>query len=128
MGGHNKAVAYALSGAMVASQIVGAAATPLPTNVATMKSMLANLETPIYWRGGRGWGGWGLGPGLFAGTVVGGAIASGAYGYNGAPYYYEYGHPYQPYGYDYPYSYSYSPAYYGCTTYCGYHPRYYNYW
>ena len=126
MGGHNKAVAYALSGALVASQIVGAAATPLPTNVATMKSMLANLETPIYWRGGRGWGGrgWGLGAGLFAGAVVGGAIASGAYGYNGAPYYY--GYPYQPYGYDYPYSYSYSPAYYGCTTYCGYHP--YNYW
>ena len=60
----------------------------------------------------------------FVGAVVGGAIASGAYGYNGAPYYY--GYPYQPYGYDYPYSYSYSPAYYGCTTYCGYHP--YNYW
>ena len=124
MGGHNKAVAYALSGAVVASQIVGAAATPLPTNVATMKSMLANLETPIYWRGGRGGWGWGLGAGSFAGAVVAGAIASGAYGYNGAPYYY--GYPYQPYVYDYSYSYSYSPAYYGCTTYCGYHP--YNYW
>ena len=126
MGGRNKAVAYALSGALVASQIVGAAATPLPADAATMKSMVANLETPVYWRGGRGGWGWGLGAGLFAGAVVGGAIASGAYGYYGAPYYYEYGYPYQPYGYDYPYSYSYSPAYYGCTTYCGYHP--YNYW
>jgi len=125
MGGYRKAVAYALSGALVASQIDCAAATPLPTNVATMKSMIANLETPIYWRGGWGWR-WGPGAGLFAGAVVGGAIASGAYGYYGVPYYD--GYRYQPYGYDYSYSYSFSPAYYGCTTYCGYHPRYYNYW
>ena len=122
MGGYRKAVAYALSAVLVASQIDYAAATPLPTNVATMKSMVANLETPIYWRGSRGWG---LGAGLFAGAVVGGAIAGGAYGYYGAPYYG--GYPYQPYNYDYPYSFSFSPAYYGCTTYCGYHPRYYNY-
>jgi hypothetical protein len=46
---------------------------------------------------------------LFAGAVVGGTIAGGAYGYYGVPYYY--GYPYQPYSYDYPYSYSYSPAY-----------------
>jgi len=56
MGGYRKAVAYALSAVLVASQIDYAAATPLPTNVATMKSMVANLETPIYWRGSRGWG------------------------------------------------------------------------
>ena len=125
MGGHRKAVAYALSAALVASQIDCAAATPLPTNVATVKSMVANLETPVYWRGSWGWGR-GPGAGLFAGAVVGGAIAGGAYGYYGAPYYG--GYPYQPYNYDYPYSFSFSPAYYGCTTYCGYHPRYYSYW
>src|SRR4029077_9085677 len=56
MGDYRKAVAYALSGALVASQIECAAATPLPTNVATMKSMVANLETPVYWRGSRGLG------------------------------------------------------------------------
>ncbi len=124
MDGYSKGVTYALSVALVASQVDYAAAMPLPTNVATMKSMAANLETLVYWRGRRVWG-WAPGAG-FAGAVGGSAIASGAYGYYGVPYYD--GYPYRPYGYDYSYSFSFSPAYYGCTTYCGYHPRYYNSW
>jgi hypothetical protein len=90
------AIASTLSAALVGSQISLAAAAPLPTNVAPMKSVAAaNGPTKVYWRGG--WGGWGWGPGagFLAGAIVGGAIASGGYGYYGAPYYY--GYPAYPY-------------------------------
>ena len=78
-------------------------AAPLPTNLASMKSMVADGPIEVRWRGGgwgyRGYGGWGAG--ALAGAVIGGAIASSAYGYYG-------GGPYQG-GY-YP-AYSYYPAY-----------------
>ena len=77
----------------LAGQISLAAAAPLPTNVATIKSIAANGPTQVYWRGGWGWG---AGAGFLAGAIIGGAIASGDYGYYGAPYY-SYGYPAYPY-------------------------------
>ncbi len=109
------AVACTLSGVLIASQITPAAAAPLPTNVATMKSVAADYATPVHWRGGWGWGG-GWGAGALAGAIIGGAIASSAYGYYGSPYYY--GYPYPAYGYYYP-----RPVYYGYRPYYGYYPR-----
>src|ERR1700756_5188006 len=89
------AVTTTLSAALVASQISLAAAAPLPTNVATMKSIAATGPSQVYWRGGWGGWGWGAGAGLLAGAIIGGAIASGGYGYYTAPYYY--GYPAYPY-------------------------------
>ena len=108
------AITSMLSAALVASQISLATAAPLPTNVATMKSIAADGLTPVYWRGGWGGWGWGAGAGLLAGAVIGGAIASGGYGYYGAPNY-AYGYPaYPAYGY-------YAPraVYYGYGSYYG---------
>jgi hypothetical protein len=107
------AITSMLSAALVASQVSLASAAPLPTNVASMKSIAANARTQVYWRGG--WGGWGWGPGagFVAGAIIGGAIASGGYGYYGAPYYDVYPtYPY--YGY-------YAPraVYYGYGSYYG---------
>jgi len=93
-------VVHALAASLIAGQIGAAAAAPLPTNIATMKSMAADSPIPVYWRGGWGWG-WGLGAGALAGLIIGGAIASSAYG------------PYGPYGYPYGYSGYYPGAYYG---------------
>jgi hypothetical protein len=73
-------VASTLSGALMASQIGPAAAAPLPTNVATMTSMVADPATQAHWHGG-----WGFGAGAIAGALIGGAIASSTYGYCGAP-------------------------------------------
>jgi hypothetical protein len=91
------------------SNLTSALAAPLPTNIATMKSMSSGDVVQARWggwrggwgyrglgyRGGwgyrgwghRGWGygGWGLGAAA-AGAIVGGAIASSAY-YGGYPYY-----------------------------------------
>ena len=101
------AIASTFSIALMAGQASLATAAPLPTNVATMKSIAASGgPTPVYWRGG--WGGWGWGPGagFLAGAIIGGAIASGGYGYanGGYGYYgapsYSYGYPaYPSYGY-----------------------------
>jgi hypothetical protein len=106
------AVACALSAALVASQISPAAAGPMPTNVATMKSMVADGPIQVYWRG-RGWG---IGAGLLAGAVIGGAIANSNYGYYGSPYYGGYGYSYPSYGYAYP-SYGYASPSYGYPSY-----------
>jgi hypothetical protein len=109
-------VACTLTGALIAAvQIAPAAAAPMPTNVATMKAMVPDSATKVYWRGGWGWG---LGAGVLAGALIGGAVASSAYGYYGSPYY---GGYYQPYPY---YA---RPAYYGYGPYYGrpYHGGYY---
>ncbi len=108
------AIAGTLSAALVASQISPAAAGPMPTNVATMKSMVTDGPTQVHWRGG----GWGIGAGFLAGALIGGAIASSTYGYYGAPYYYGYGYPYP---YPYPYYGGYAP---GVVYYGGYAPYY----
>lgn len=119
------AIALVVSGALVTSQLGIAAAAPLPTNVETIKAMVTERPTQVYWHGG-GWG-WGVGAGLLAGALIGGAIASGPYGYYGAPYYY--GYPYSYYGYYHPRAvyYGYSP-YYGYQSYGYYRPyRIYHY-
>ncbi|KRR11671.1 MULTISPECIES: hypothetical protein [Bradyrhizobium] len=103
------------AGALMASNMATLQAAPLPTNVATMKSMVGDSAIQVRWggwRGGgwghRGFGGWGYrgrgwGAGAFAGALIGGAIASSAYGYyGGGPYYGGY-YPVGPYygGYSY---------------------------
>ena len=106
------AIVCTLSGALMASQMSLVAAAPLPTNVAVMKSMTADGPIQVYWRGGWGWG---LGFGALAGAIIGGAIASNAYGYYGSPYYYGYAYPY----YGPPHA-----AYYGYGTRYGYGATY----
>jgi hypothetical protein len=109
------------AGALMAGNVATLYATPLPTNVASIKSMVAENSIQIRWggwRGGgwgyRGFGGWGprgsgWGAGALAGALIGGAIASSAYGYYGGPYY---GGPGPYYGGYYP-AYSYYPVDYG---------------
>jgi hypothetical protein len=98
------------AGALMAGNVATLHAAPLPTNLASMKSIVADSSIQVRWggwRGGgwgyRGFGGWGYrgwGAGALAGALIGGAIASSAYGYYGGPYYGGY----------YP-GYSYYPAY-----------------
>ena len=95
----------------MASTVATLQAAPLPTNVASMKSMVADRSIQARfggWHGGgwghRGFGGWGYrgrgwGGSAFAGALIGGAIASSAYGYyGGGPYYggYDPGYSYYP--------------------------------
>jgi hypothetical protein len=112
------AITLIVSGALVTSQMGLAAAAPLPTNVETIKAMVPERSTQVYWRGGWGWG---VGAGLLAGALIGGAIAGGPYGYYDAPYYY--GHPYPYYGYYQPRAVYYGyPSYYGYQSYGYYRP------
>ncbi|MGX9431800.1 MULTISPECIES: hypothetical protein [Bradyrhizobium] len=109
------------TGALMAGNVATLHAAPLPTNVASMKSMVADSSIQIRWGGwrGGGWGyrgvggwgprGWGWGAGALVGALIGGAIASSAYGYYGGPYYGGY-YPGPYYGGYYP-AYSYYPAY-----------------
>jgi hypothetical protein len=105
----------AFAGAVMANNVAPLNAAPLPTNVAAMKSMVADSSIKVRWGGWRGGGfghrGFGWGAGALAGAVIGGAIASSAYGYYGGPYYGGY----------YP-SYSYYPAYGGYGPYYDYGP------
>lgn len=98
-------IACSVAGAVMAGQMPAALAAPLPPAV---KVSVSNDMTPVWYRGGWGWG---LGA-VAAGAIIGGAIASAPYGYYG-------GGPYYGYGY------GYAPAYYGYPAY-GY-PRYYGY-
>jgi hypothetical protein len=98
----------AFAGTLLACNTASLNAAPLPTNVAAMKSMMANSSIQVRWGGGgwgyRGFGGWGLGAGALAGAVVGGA--SSAYGFYYAPYY-VYNGPYYGGGYYPAYGYGY---------------------
>jgi hypothetical protein len=109
------------TGLLMAGNVATLHAAPLPTNVASMKAMVADSSIQIRWGGWRGggweyrgvggWGprGWGWGAGALVGALIGGAIASSAYGYYGGPYYGGY-YPGPYYGGYYP-AYSYYPAY-----------------
>jgi hypothetical protein len=119
----NTMLATVFLGLLTSGSLISAQAAPLPTNVATMKSMSSSDSVQVRWggwrgggwRGGwgyRGWGygGWGLGAAA-AGAIVGGAIASGAY-YGGYPYGYYGGYPY--------YGGAYAGAYDCCSPHYGY--------
>src|ERR1051326_60089 len=93
---YKTAMACILSASLTAASLTSAGAAPLPTNVATIKSMVADSPIEGHWRGGWGWG---IGAGVLAGAIIGGAIASGPYGYYSSPYY---GYSYPSYGYYYP--------------------------
>ena len=131
--GSRRTVILAATAALLTA---GAQAGPMPTNVATMKSMIDQNTTEVQWgsgwrgggfgyrgvgfRGGgwgyRGWGYRGLGYGVAAGAIVGGAIASrGYYGgyqgyYGGYPAYSYAATPYYGYGGGYGYG-GYCPPY-----------------
>ena len=102
----------AFAGALMACNVATLHAAPLPTNVTAIKSMVAESSIQVRvvrpWRGGewgyRGVGGWGYrgwrgGGAALAGAVVGGVVASNAYGYYDVPYsngYYPWGNSYYP--------------------------------
>lgn len=112
--------ACALAGTLMAFSAASLCAAPLPTNLTAMKSLVADSSIQVRWGGwrGGGWGyrggwgrGWSWGAGALAGALVGGAIASSAYGYYGAPYYGGYYAGYSNY-----------PAYVGYGPYYDYGP------
>jgi hypothetical protein len=56
---HRTALASALAGAVMACNVASLHAAPLPTNVAAMKSMVADSSIQVRWHWGwrhRGWG------------------------------------------------------------------------
>ena len=127
--GLSSSLRTAILAATVALLSASAQAGPMPTNAAAMKSMVDQSTTEVQWRGG-GWGyrggrfrggGWGyrgLGYGVAAGAIVGGAIARRSYygGYYGGGYpsysYYSYAaEPYYGYGGGYGYDSGYCPPY-----------------
>ena len=125
------AIACTFAATLVAGGMNPAVSAPMPTHVGTMKAMVSQDTTQVYWRGGGwrgggwGWGGWGAG--ALAGALIGGAIASAAIGgpYYGGAYY---GYPsayYDPYGYRAPRVayYGYGPSY-GYGAGYGYGPGY----
>ena len=78
------AIACTFAAALVAGGMNPAVSAPMPTHVGTMKAMVSQDTTQVYWRGGGwrggGWGWGGFGVGALAGALIGGAIASTAYG------------------------------------------------
>jgi hypothetical protein len=72
--------------ATLASFAGAATAAPLANALAIKNAAPAAIET-VQWRRGWGWGG--VGAGIVAGAIIGGAIASSPYyGYGPYPYYY----------------------------------------
>jgi hypothetical protein len=99
---------------MVLASALPAAAGPIPTGTATVKSAAPSHLEGARWRGH--WGGPGLAFGLAAGALVGAAVAARPY-YYGSDYYYGgpvYADPYA-YGPVYP-----APRYYAPYGYYGY--------
>jgi hypothetical protein len=78
-------IAGAAFAATVASFGTTVSATPLVTTLGLKNAVPATVET-VQWRRGWGWGG--VGAGIVAGAIIGGAIASSPYyGYGPYPYY-----------------------------------------
>jgi hypothetical protein len=109
-----RALALALLTATPLGLSGSASAMPLGGSPELQNAGGAVVET-VQWRGGRGWGGWGWGPGLAAGAIIGGAVAAAQpwYGYDYGPgYSYDYDPGYASYGYAPGYSsYGYDPGY-----------------
>jgi hypothetical protein len=130
-----KILAAAAVAGSVSSLPGSAGAVPLAASLSLRGASAPMVET-VQWRR-RGWGGVGLG--IAAGALIGGAIAASSpyygygygYGYGYPAYYgYSYGYPAYSYGYGYPYR-SYGYVSYGWPGYYGYYryPRYYRrYW
>src|SRR5712671_5901022 len=134
------AIAACVAAGALTTGAFSAAAGPLPTNIAAVKTAASTDVVQARWGGHGGWGGggwgrggWGRGGGWFPGAAVVGGLAAGlalgGYGYgDGYPYDSGYG-----YGGYYPASYGYygGPYYasYG-GGYGGYYGRYYGrrYW
>jgi len=100
-----KTVCVALIAGSLSSFANSATAVPLSASLSLRGAADPAVQT-VQWR--RGWGG--LGFGLAAAAIIGGAIASSSY--------YGYGYGYPGYAYS-----GYAPAYYGY----GYAPAYYGY-
>ena len=77
--------AAALLASASATMVEPAAAAPIGQPVAIARPA-SDLTTPVYWRGGWGWGPGAFVGGLAAGAIIGGAIAAPYY--YGSPYYY----------------------------------------
>jgi hypothetical protein len=93
-----KLFAVALLAAGTCSMAVPAGAAPITAPLSLQNTGMSSVET-VQWRR-RGWG-WG--PGIAAGLIVGGAIAASQYPYG-------YGYGYAHYGYGSGYGYGYAPA------------------
>jgi hypothetical protein len=78
-----KLAAAVVLAAGIASFASVAPALPVADALAIRNAVPATVE-PVQWR--RGWGG--VGAGLIAGAIIGGALASPYYGYGPYPYYY----------------------------------------
>jgi hypothetical protein len=87
-----KLLAAAFLAAGTLSLAVPAGAAPITAPLSLQNAGMSSVET-VQWRR-RGWG-WG--PGIAAGLIVGGAIAASQYPYG-------YGYGYAPYGYGYGYA------------------------
>jgi hypothetical protein len=96
-----KLFAVALLAAGACSLAVPAGAAPITAPLSLQNAAMSSVET-VQWRR-RGWG-WG--PGIAAGLIIGGAIAASQYPYG----YGYYGGGY-PYGYGYGYGYAPAPVY-----------------
>src|SRR5215471_16296068 len=111
-----KILATAVLAGSVWSMAGSAGAVPLAASK-SLRDASTPLVESVQWRR-WGWGGVGLG--LAAGAIIGGAIASSAY-YGG------YGYAYPAYSYGYA-SYGYAPAYYGYAYAPRVYRRYYRRW
>src|SRR6478672_2847336 len=110
-----KLLTRTLAAALIAGGVSSSAdAVPLGASLSLRDASTSAMQT-VQWRRGWGWGG--LGVGLAAGVIIGGAIAASTYSYGYAPTSPAYG------TYPSAYSYGYAPAYYGYS----YAPRYYAY-